>query len=54
MDTSVDELTKRGGLRWEYFGQKGEIVLATPGAIVMAVREEDTVRCYTMTVDLRC
>jgi hypothetical protein len=53
-DAGVDDFTKRGGLRWEFFDQKGEIQLETPGAIVMAVRENDRVRCYTMTPDYRC
>jgi hypothetical protein len=53
-DAGVDEFTRKGGLRWEFFDQKGDITLAVPGAIVMAVREDDTVRCYTMTLDFRC
>jgi hypothetical protein len=53
-DAGVDEFTRKGGLRWEFFDQKGDITLAVPSAIVMAVREDDTVRCYTMTLDFRC
>lgn len=53
-DAGVDEFTKKGGLRWEFFGMRGEVTLHAPGAIVMAVREDDTVRCYVMTLDLRC
>lgn len=53
-DAEVDEVTKKGGLRWEFFDQKGTITLPVPGAIIMAIREDDTVRCYTMTLDFRC
>jgi hypothetical protein len=63
-DPTVDEFTSRGGLYWRFRDRPGKVTLnkaadAFPkpdgvGEIVMVVRDEDTVRCYTMTPDLRC
>ena len=54
-DADVDDFTKEGRLRWQFFGKSGECKLATPGAIVMVVHDwDDTIRCYTMTLDFRC
>jgi len=67
-DAAVDEFTKQGGLHWRFHNQQGKVKLKqaeagllgtndrklSRGAIVMVVREDDTVRCYTMTPDDRC
>jgi hypothetical protein len=66
-DTAVDEFTKQGGLHWRFRDKDGQVKLTNPasgldtqgsqlgwGPIVMVIREENTVRCYTMMFDLRC
>jgi hypothetical protein len=54
-DASVDDFTQQGGVYWKFYNTSGKVQLSTPGAIVMIVREgNDTVRCYEMTIDLRC
>jgi hypothetical protein len=63
---AVDEFTRQGGLHWRFRDKPGRVKLKTTsgadsfdaisraGHIVMVVRDEDTVRVYTMTPDLRC
>jgi hypothetical protein len=54
-DAGVDEFTKGGGLRWQFFGKPGEAELASPGAVVMVLHDwDDTARFYTMHPDFRC
>jgi hypothetical protein len=67
-DASVDEFTKKGGLHWVFRDKPGKVQLKVPtekewkppvaapgqGEIVMVVRDEDTVRCYAMSIDERC
>lgn len=54
-DAGVDDFTKEGGLRWQFFGKPGEAKLESPGAIVMVLHDwDDTARFYTMHFDLRC
>ena len=54
-DAGLDDFTKEGGLRWQYFGKKREAKLSTSGAIVMVLHDwDDTARFYTMHVDYRC
>ena len=60
-DPTVDEFTSQGGVYWRFRGMSGKVMLKKPGidrlnsaAIVMAVRDEQTIRLYTMMPDLRC
>ncbi|HEY1603392.1 MAG TPA: twin-arginine translocation signal domain-containing protein [Pirellulales bacterium] len=61
-DPTVDEFTSQGGVYWRFRDFSGKVKLKTTpgwghahsGAIVMVVREEETVRLYTMNLDLRC
>jgi len=65
-DTTVDEFTRQGGLYWRFRDQPGKVKLKKtaestalnpvpgPGQLVMLVRDEETVRLYTMMLDLRC
>jgi hypothetical protein len=62
----MTEFTSKGGLYWRFRDKPGKVKLnksadadqwPTPvgaGEIVMMVRDEDTVRCCTMTADMRC
>jgi hypothetical protein len=61
-DPTVDEFTKQGGLYWRFRDIPGKVMLKDNsgfdhlrfGLIVMAVRDEQEIRLYTMTIDLRC
>lgn len=65
-DSTVDEFTSQGGVYWRFRDQPGKTKLkqtpssnlfqspSNPGLIVMVVREEEAVRMFTMTFDLRC
>jgi hypothetical protein len=54
-DAGLDDFTKEGGLRWQFFGKPGKAKLETSGAIVMVLHDwDDTARFYTMHIDLRC
>lgn len=65
-DAAVDGFTSDGGLYWRFRDKPGKVQLKkTPGpdlskerpdlgAIVMIVRDEETVRVYSMTHDFRC
>lgn len=62
---TVDEFTSQGGVYWRFRDKTGKVTLKrTPGLdlrskrhsgpIVMVVRDEETVRLYTMSLDIRC
>jgi hypothetical protein len=54
-DSSVDAFTRSGGVYWTFFGQEGRFQFKESGALVLIVREhDDTVRCYSLTHDMRC
>ena len=54
-NTEKDEFTKKGGLYWKCGEATGKVKFATPGPLVLAVREHDgTVRLYPLVLDLRC
>ena len=67
-DPSVDEFTAQGGLHWRFRDKPGKVKLPKEsksalalgaqrpgqGPIVMVVRDEETVRVYTMTPEGRC
>jgi hypothetical protein len=54
-DADVDEFTGQGGLYWRFQDKPGKTKLSRSGEIMMVMREGyDTVRCYVMTIDLRC
>jgi hypothetical protein len=59
-DPTVDEFTSQGGMHWRFRNMPGKVMLKRPGLywlssgpIVMAVREEQTIRFYTMMLDFR-
>ena len=61
-DPAVDEFTSEGGVYWRFRDKPGKVKLKKvsglaplhSGPIVMVVRDEETVRLYTMTLDFRC
>jgi hypothetical protein len=64
-DSTVDEFTAQGGLHWRFRNKPGKVKLPASnsslgvqrpgeGPIVMLVRDEEIVRVYTMSLDLRC
>ncbi len=54
-DTTLDHFTKQGGVHWRIGKTEGKTQLASPGALVLAIRDDTTtVRWYTLTYDLRC
>lgn len=65
-DPTVDEFTSQGGIYWRFREKSGKAKLKESsgaelfnqlsrfGPIVMVVRDNETVRVYTMTPDLRC
>ena len=54
-DSGVDDVTKKGGVHWTCGAAKGTFEFKEPGALVLAVREQDgTVRCYSLGIDYRC
>ncbi len=65
-DPTVDEFTSQGGVYWRFRGKPGKVKLKMTadsdlfnqsprfGPLVMLVRDNETVRLYTMTPDLRC
>jgi hypothetical protein len=64
-DPTVDEVTRQGGVYWRFRDTAGTLELKASGAdslhpvagggpIVMLVRDMETVRIYTMTLDFRC
>ena len=54
-DADVDEKTKKGAVHWTCGAAKGTFEFKEPGALVLAVREQDgTVTCYTLVLDFRC
>ena len=54
-DAEMDSFTGQGGLYWRFRDRQGKVKLASPGEIVMVMRDgDDTVRCYIMTPDFRC
>jgi hypothetical protein len=53
-DTSPEAFTQQGGVYWSFGKTDGKIQFQQPGALVMVVREQNTVRCYSLMPDLRC
>ena len=66
-DPTADEFASQGGLHWRFRDKPGTVklnrsapMLEPPagqprsGELVMIVRDDQTVRCYTMGHDLRC
>jgi len=54
-DAGKDEFTKKGGLYWKCGKAEGKFQFQEPGALVMALRDQDgTVRCYSLALDFRC
>jgi hypothetical protein len=64
-DQNQDEFTRQGGLYWRFRDKPGKVMLkllspdmltqlVPPGQLVMVVREDETVRLYTMFFDMRC
>lgn len=53
-DASKDAFTQKGGIYWSFRKSEGKIQFKEVGAVVMVVREDNTVRCYTLDHDVRC
>ena len=54
-DAGRDAFTQQGGLYWRFRDTPGKAQFKQPGALVMVVRDhDDTVRCYSLVLDLRC
>jgi hypothetical protein len=64
-DQNQDDFTRQGGLYWRFRDKPGKVMLkllspdmltqlVPPGQLVMVVREDETVRLYTMFFDMRC
>ena len=54
-DADKDEFTRKGGVYWRCGKTEGKFQFKEPGALVMAVRDQDgTVRCYSLAIDARC
>ena len=54
-DADRDAFTRQGGLYWRFRDTQGKAQFKQPGALVMVMRDfDDTVRCYSLVLDLRC
>jgi hypothetical protein len=54
-DAARDEFTQQGGVYWKLLrGEEEKIQFKQPGALIMIVRDDDAVRCYTLEPDTRC
>ena len=51
----MDDFTRGGGVYWTFWKTEGRFQFRQPGGMVLIVRDaDDTVRCYSLGVDLRC
>jgi hypothetical protein len=53
-DASRDGFTRQGGVYWRFRGEEGKVQFKEAGAVVLIVREDEVVRCYSLEFDMRC
>ena len=54
-DAGVDEFTRQGGWYWKCGKVEGKSQFKQPGALILAVRQQDgAVEWYSLHLDVRC